>query len=79
MKCLECGKTMKEGTVTGHGQGLEAWYEFMDDEEKQKKGLSRLFRTTVTVSNTNEVEIPAWYCPECGKILIWTDSKEQTS
>lgn len=76
MKCLNCGLEMENGSVEGIGQGWSACYEFTSDEEKKKKGLKGfLTRKTITV-DPHVFEIPAWYCPNCKKVLIWIDGKE---
>ena len=37
MKCLNCGNEMEQGTVEGYAQGGDSSYEFISNEERQKK------------------------------------------
>ena len=76
MKCLNCGKEMEEGTVTGHGQGAGHYYEFTAEKENHKTGWRKIFKETIPLSTSSEEEFPAWYCSDCKKILTWTDSKK---
>lgn len=76
MKCLDCEREMETGTVEGIGQGMGHWYEFTSETEKRKKGILVSFtRNTISVDPVN-LEMPAWYCPNCKKILMWMNSKE---
>lgn len=74
MKCLACGKNMEKGTAIGIGQGIRSWYGFTSD--KEKKGAKGFFTKHIINISPSCVEFPAWYCPECKKILMWMDSKE---
>ena len=50
MKCLNCGNEMERGTVEGYAQGGDSSYEFISNEEKQKRGIKGFFtRNIVTV------------------------------
>lgn len=76
MKCLDCGMEMEQGTIEGIGQGGGHWYEFTSDEEKKKNWAKRFFtRKTISVT-TPVLEMPAYHCSKCKKILMWMDSKE---
>lgn len=77
MDCLNCGMPMEKGIIEGIGQGLEAWYEFTSDKERQKRGLKGFFtRKTIKINPHTLEDTHAWHCPNCKKILAWMNSDE---
>ncbi len=76
MKCLNCGRDMVPGSVEGVNQGGGSFYEFTADEEKKKKGIKGFFSRERIPVSTTIMDQPAWYCPDCKRILMWMEAKE---
>lgn len=76
MKCLNCGNEMEQGTVEGYAQGGDSSYEFISNEERQKKGIKGFFTRNAVTVLPYPAEHQAWHCPQCKKVMLWMDSDE---
>lgn len=69
MKCPYCGKDMAEGYVCGGLNNRDGAY-WRPRTKGFRDWMARHYNEAITLSDGYLGKGQAWYCPDCGKIVI---------